>query len=180
MKHSEELVAGYLEGDLRPEELAELASLIQRNSDLRKCFLDLAGVEGLLRAEFASGKLQEELLRRVPLCLVRPEEEEEKTTERIMAWVEAVSTQCAGDVVRADQARRTTRRSRLQAQPEEKKGRGVLYRKATLIAAGFLVSLSLVLLYTLSGQGAPKVGRADAPTQEAVQTGEEKWVDRLR
>ncbi len=91
MERFEELLAGYLDGGLAPAETAELARLVQAEPALRRRFLDLAGVDGLLRARLGPAAAGDELLRRISICLVG-EGDEIRTAARVMERIESART----------------------------------------------------------------------------------------
>jgi ferric-dicitrate binding protein FerR (iron transport regulator) len=88
----EELVAGYLEGGLTPPETAELAALVDADPELRRRFVELAEMDGLLRARMSPPEADEDLLRRISICLVG-QEEEDRTAARVMQTIEAARTE---------------------------------------------------------------------------------------
>lgn len=83
MDRFEELLASLFDGSLSEAEEEELASLVRRSEPLGRELRDLAGVDALLRAEFAPRELDEKLAERISMCLVGPEREEE-TARRIV------------------------------------------------------------------------------------------------
>jgi hypothetical protein len=83
----DERVADYLEGRLAEAEVERLAEQVRADEALRRRFLELAGVEGLLRAELAPPEAGDDLARRIAMCLVGPEQEE-RTAEAVLRRIE--------------------------------------------------------------------------------------------
>lgn len=83
MNRLDELLAGYLDDSLSENEIAGLAEEVERDDASRRRFLELTGVDGLLRAEFVPPGTEERLLQRSSLWLVG-EEQERRTASAVM------------------------------------------------------------------------------------------------
>lgn len=86
----DELLADHLEGALDAAGTAELAELVRNDDGLRRRLLDLAGMDGLLRAELAGPKMAEELVERISICLGEPDQDE-RTADAVLERIQGES-----------------------------------------------------------------------------------------
>jgi len=154
------LVADYLEGRLDEAGIERLSERVRGDDALRARFLEMAGIEGLLRAELAPSDLHDELVRRITLCLVG-RDQEERTAERVLERIQdrAGSGAPAGPELPADASRTTSRtrsRRRLAAYPgaDPSPVWGI-----AAVAAALLIAVLLFLAHT----GAPRDHASQAP-----------------
>ncbi|MBN1809312.1 MAG: FecR domain-containing protein [Planctomycetes bacterium] len=86
MNEYDVLVSGYLENSLSEDEKERLNEALRGSGRLGDDLTELACVEGLLRAEFAPARLEEELIARVRICL-EGHERQENVVDGVMAGI---------------------------------------------------------------------------------------------
>lgn len=158
MEMSDGLVAGFLEGALSPEETTALAEMVRRDDALRRDLIELASVEGLLRARFAPARLEEELVRRVSVCIEgheRGEQTARRVLERISSMTVPPSREEGPDAARGRRRPHAWRRT------------GSLLRWTGAAAAAVVAAAAMLAVYAPSDSPSP-VATVEASSPSAV------------